>query len=50
MQNFALIISSKTFAEDDVSEVFDSILQIDHRFLRNGVPQEFESKRSKIRV
>ena len=36
-----MIIRSKTLAEDDVSEEFDSILQIGHRFVRNMVPQEF---------
>ena len=45
-----MIISSKTLAEDDVSEAFDSILQIGHRFLNNEVPQEFKSNRSKMWV
>ena len=35
------MISSKTLPENDDSEAFDSILQIGHRFLRNGVEQEF---------
>ena len=33
--------SSKILAENDDSKAFDSILQICHRFLRNGVQQEF---------
>ena len=41
MQNVALIISSKTLPENDDSAAFDSILQIGHRFLCNGVQQEF---------
>ena len=32
---------SQTLAENDDSAAFDSILQSDHRFLRNGVQQEF---------
>ena len=32
---------SQTLAENDDSTAFDSILQICHRFLRNGVKQEF---------
>ena len=39
---FALIISSKTLAEDDVSEPFDSISQIGHCFLRNGVQKNIK--------
>ena len=42
LQNFALIISSKTLAEDDVSEPFDSISQIGHCFLRNGVQKNIK--------
>ena len=41
MQNVALIISSKTLPENDDSAAFDSILQIGHCFLCNGVQQEF---------
>ena len=41
MQNVALIISSKTLPENDDSAAFDSILQIGHRFLCNGVQEEF---------
>ena len=35
------MISGKTLRENDVSEALDSILQIGHRFVRNGVKQEF---------
>ena len=35
------MISGKTLPENDDSEAFDSILQIGHRFVRNGVKQEF---------
>ena len=35
------MISSKTLPENDDSEAFDIILQIDHRFPCNGVKQEF---------
>ena len=35
------MIVSKRLPENDDSEAFDSILQIGHRFLRNGVQQEF---------
>ena len=31
----------QTLAENDDSAAFDSILQIGHRFHRNGVQQEF---------
>ena len=34
------MISSKTLPENNDSEVFESILQIGHRFVRNGVQQE----------
>ena len=35
------MINSKTLPKNDYSKAFDSILQIGHRFLRNGVQQEF---------
>ena len=42
------MISSKTLPENNDSEAFDSVLQIGHRFLRDEVQQEFQSKSSKI--
>ena len=49
MQNVALIISSKTLPENDDSAAFDSIVQVDHRFFRNGVQQEFQLRVPKYR-
>ena len=42
------MITSKTLPENDGSEVFESILQIGHRFVRNGVQQGFLSKSCKM--
>jgi len=35
------MISSKTLPESDDFEEFDSVLQIGHRFPRNGLQQQF---------
>ena len=35
------MIISERLSENDDLKAFDSILQIGHRFLRNGVQQEF---------
>ena len=42
------MITSKTISVNDDSEAFESILQIGHRFVRNGVQQEILSKSSKV--
>ena len=42
------MITNKTLPENDGPEAFESILQIGHRFLRNGVQQEFLSKSSEM--
>ena len=42
------MISNKTLPENDGPKAFESILQIGHLFVRNGVQQEFLSKTSKI--
>ena len=42
------MITNKTLPENDGPEVFESILQIGHRFVRCGVQQEFLSKNSKM--
>ena len=42
------MISNKTLPENDGPKAFESILQIGHRFVRNGVQQEFLSKSSKM--
>ena len=44
------MISSKILPENDYFEALDSILQIVHGFLRNGVQQEFESNSFKMSV
>ena len=44
------MISSKILPENDYFEALDSILQIVHRFLCNGVQQEFESNSFKMSV
>ena len=35
------MITSKTLPENDVPKTFESILQTGHRFVGNGVQQEF---------
>ena len=42
------MITNKTLPEKDGPEAFESILQIGHRFVRNGVQQEILGKSSKV--
>ena len=42
------MITNKTLPENDGPKAFESILQIGHRFLRNGDQQEILSKYSKV--
>ena len=42
------MITNKTLPENDGPEAFESLLQIGHRFVRNGVQKELLSNCAKM--